>query len=242
MDETPDKISPGQWKAGAKALAAFQAEHFGVAKGGKVDGGPRKGSKYATLTDILEIANKGSEFGLSHSGQPRMIGSELLVWRHCLHHESGEMIYAEWPISIPTSGQAGQRQQEQGGGATYARKYCIQGLFGIHADDGMDPDSNSYEDSKPTKAPSKAPAKKPAPVATPVVVSEPQQPAPNADGLSADEHALCLAIIKDPDKGDDAKKQFMAKFYPSVVKLTTPMINHKDHLAFLDAVHTGIPF
>ena len=148
------------------------------------------------------------------------------------------MIYAEWPISIPTSGQAGQRQQEQGGGATYARKYCIQGLFGIHADDGMDPDSNSYEDAKPTKAP----AKKPAPVTTPVVVSEPQQVAPTVGDLSADQHALCLAIIKDPDKGADMKKQFMAKFYPSVAKLKSNMIDRKEHLDFLDAIHTEIPF
>lgn len=242
MDDTPDKIPQGQWKAGAKALAAFQAKHFGVAKGGKVDGGPRKGSKYATLTDILEIANKGSEFGLSHSGQPRMLGSDLLVWRHCLHHESGEMIYAEWPISIPTSGQAGQRQQEQGGGATYARKYCIQGLFGIHADDGMDPDSDSYDDANSAKAPTKAVSKKPAPVSAPVVVTEPQQPAPEPQGLSAAEHDLCLAIIKDPDKGADAKKQFMAKFYPSAQSLKSSMVNAKEHLIFLDAVHTGIPF
>ena len=70
MDETPDKISPGQWKAGAKAKAAFQAEHYGVAKGGKVDGGPRKGSKYATLTDILEIAKRAQSLGFPIQDSP----------------------------------------------------------------------------------------------------------------------------------------------------------------------------
>lgn len=242
MDDTPDKIPPGQWKAGAKALAAFQNKYFGVAKGGTVDGGPRKGSNYATLPDILEIANKGSEFGLSHSGQPRVLGSDMLVWRHYLHHESGEIIYAEWPIAIPTSGQAGQRQQELGSGATYARKCCIQALYGIHGDDNTDPDLNSYEDAKPAKAQTKAPAKKPVSVAAPIVVTEPQQAAPDVQGLSTDEHALCLSIIKDTEKGADVKKQFMAKFYPSAQKLTGTMINTKEHLTFLDAVHTGIPF
>ena len=242
MDPVDETTPAGQWKAGAKAQAAFQAKHFGVAKEGQVDGGPRKGSKYATLTDILKIANKGSEFGLSHSGQPRMFGPDMLVWRHCLHHESGEMIFAEWPIAIPTSGQAGQRQQELGSGATYARKCCIQALYGIHGDDNTDPDLNSYEDAKPAKAQSKAPAKQPPPVVTPVVVTEPQQAAPDVQGLSDSELELCLAIIKDPVKGADTKKQFMAKFYPSAQTLKAAMIKTKEHSEFLDAVHTGIPF
>ena len=55
---TTESPTASGWKAGAKALAAFQAEHHGVAKGGMVDGGPRKGSKYATLTDILAVCAK----------------------------------------------------------------------------------------------------------------------------------------------------------------------------------------
>ena len=96
-----------------------------------VDGGPRKGSKYATLTDILAVCAKGAEHGLSHSGQARLIGETLLVWREVLHHESGESIYTEHPIPVPDKGLPGQRQQDLGGAITYARKYCLQGLYGL---------------------------------------------------------------------------------------------------------------
>ena len=108
-----------------------------------VDGGPRKGSKYATLTDILAVCAKGAEQGLSHSGQARLIGETLLVWREVLHHESGESIYTEHPIPVPDKSLPGQRQQDLGGSITYARKYCLQGLYGLFADDGLDPDKSA---------------------------------------------------------------------------------------------------
>ena len=114
-------------KAGAKALAAFQKDHHGVAKGGMVDGGPRKGSKYATLTDILAVCAKGAEHGLSHSGQARLVGETLLVWREVLHHESGESIYTEHPIPVPTRGFPASVNRS-GNGITYARKSACKGF------------------------------------------------------------------------------------------------------------------
>ena len=136
-----------------ESASCISAEHHGVAKGGVVDGGPRKGSKYATLTDILAVCAKGSTHGLSHTGQARLIGETLLVWREVLHHESGESIYTEHPIPVPDKGLPGQRQQDPGGGITYAlRKYCLQGLYGLFADDGLDPDEISYGDARTSKA------------------------------------------------------------------------------------------
>ena len=163
MSTTESPTTLAGWKAGAKALAAFQAKHHGVAKGGMVDGGPRKGSKYATLTDILAVCAQGAAHGLSHSGQARLIGETLLVWREVLHHESGESIYTEHPIPVPDKGLPGQRQQDLGGGITYARKYCLQGLYGLFADDGLDPDEISYGDAGTAKPP----APKPSPSSTP---------------------------------------------------------------------------
>ena len=80
-------------------------------------------------------------------GKARLVGENLLVWREVLHHESGESIYTEHPIPVPDKGLPGQRQQDLGGGITYARKYCLQGLYGLYADDGLDPDEISYGDA-----------------------------------------------------------------------------------------------
>ena len=168
----------------------------------------------------------------------RPLGQNYATARVTVFHESGESIFSEVGFSTEFKN-ARSQEQALGSAKTYYHKYMLSGLYGLANDDDDDGEATV---STQAKTQSKAPAKKPAPVATPIIVSEPQQPAPNADGLSADEHALCLAIIKDPDKGADAKKQFMAKFYPSAVKLTAPMIKHKDHLTFLDAIHTGIPF
>jgi hypothetical protein len=231
--------TPAGWKAGAKALSKFQASHHGVAKGGMVDGGPRKGSKYATLTDILAVCAKGAEHGLSHTGQARLIGETLLVWREVLHHESGESIYTEHPIPVPDKGLPGQRQQDLGGSITYARKYCLQGLYGLFADDGLDPDEISYGDAGTSKASAPAPTPSPAPM--PVTVEKPEQRA-----LSAEEKAKAIEIIQCPKKGAEYKADFMKKFYPSVFeangKLTKSMVTTLEHLQFLDALQLATPF
>jgi hypothetical protein len=227
--------SPAGWKAGAKALSKFQAAHHGVAKGGMVDGGPRKGSKYATLTDILAVCAKGAEHGLSHTGQARLIGETLLVWREVLHHESGESIYTEHPIPVPDKGLPGQRQQDLGGSITYARKYCLQGLYGLFADDGLDPDELSYGDAGTSKTSAPAPTPSPAPM--PVTVEKPEQRA-----LTDEEKTQALLILKDKDKGAEWKKDFMAKFYPSAEKLTASMVSTLEHLQFLDALQIATPF
>ena len=222
MSTTESPTASG-WKAGAKALAQFQKTHHGVAKGGKVDGGPRQGSKYATLTDILAVCAKGAEHGLSHSGQARLIGETLLVWREVLSHESGESIYSEHPIPVPDKGLPGQRQQDLGSGITYARKYCLQGLYGLYADDGLDPDEISYGDAGTSKAP------------TPELCRYQR-------ALTEEEKKLALGIIKDPDKGAEWKKDFMAKFYPSAEKLTASMVSTLEHLHHLEALQLATPF
>ena len=200
-----------------------------------VDGGPRKGSKYATLTDILAVCAKGSSHGLSHTGQARLIGETLLVWREVLHHESGESIYTEHPIPVPDKGLPGQRQQDLGGSITYARKYCLQGLYGLFADDGLDPDEISYGDAGTSKASAPAPTPSPAPL--PVTVEKPEQRA-----LSDEEKKLALSIIKDKDKGAEWKADFMKQFYPSAEKLTASMVSTLEHLQHLEALQLSTPF
>ena len=241
---------PGQWLEGAKALAAFQAENTGVAKGGLVGGGPRSGAKYATLTDILNICKRGAVHGLSHTAEPRVLGENSVVYRVTLHHQSGESIYSELFIPMPPEVftdnwgkekrmQLGARFQELGGLITYSRKYLLQGLYGLYADDGMDPDADSYDDSqqahKPVAKPVVAPKQQstPAPVPTPAKVEEAMQAAIASEGeLTPALKADALRIIKTPD--GKAKAAFMAKFYPSKSKLISSDINTKEHCAFLD--------
>ena len=208
-----------------------------------VDGGPRKGSKYATLTDILRVCAAGASHGLSHTGQARLIGENLLVWREVLHHESGESIYTEHPIPVPDKGLPGQRQQDLGGCITYARKYCLQGLYGLFADDGLDPDEISYGDAGTSKAAAPAPAPAPTPVPTPapaplpVTVEQPEQRA-----LNEEEKAKALEIIKDKDHGKEWKAEFKQRFYPNKEKLLASDIKTLEHFQFLDALQLSTPF
>lgn len=251
IDSGQSTPAPGQWIAGAKALAAFQAENTGIAKGGLVGGGPRSGAKYATLTDILNICKRGAVHGLSHTAEPRVFGENSLVYRVTLHHQSGESIYSELFIPMPPEVftdnygkekrmQLGARFQELGGLITYSRKYLLQGLYGLYADDGMDPDADSYDDSKQA----------PKPVAKPIATPK-QQSAPPVSSPAQVEKAM-NAVVQDngssllitPEAKDNAlrilksdstaKAAFLAKFYPSKPKLIAADINTMEHAQFLD--------
>ena len=185
-----------------------------------------------------------------------MVGNDLLIWREVLHHTSGESIYAEVPVLMPGTTtvdkygkerhiQPGERYQTFGGLITYARKYALQGLFGLYADDGLDPDGESYNDQAAASAP---PAPVPAPVTVPQPQSRPVAPIVD-DNATAEQTALdeeqikvALSIIKDPIKGAEWKKEFMSKFYPNAEKLFPNMISNLRHLEFLDALQNNVPF
>ena len=192
---------------------------------------------------------------MSHSGQARLVGENLLVWREVLSHESGESIYTEHPIPVPDKGLPGQRQQDLGGAITYARKYCLQGLYGLYADDGLDPDEISYGDAGTSKAAvfvkkdaSETVQKVADTVAKaldgevinspmPVTVEKPEQRA-----LTEDEKAKALEIIKDKDHGKEWKAEFKERFYPNKDKLLASDIKTLEHFQFLDALQINVPF
>lgn len=239
---TSESPSTSGWKAGAKALAAFQAQNTGVAKGGIVSGGPRQGTKYANLTDILKVCAKGAAHGLSHSGQARLFNETTLIWREVLHHDSGESIYTEHPIAIPDKGLSSQRQQDLGGAITYARKYCCQALFGLYADDGLDPDNTSYSDAveqqqPPVKTASNAVTKPASNGTTAPSSDDPQRK------ITEDEKALCREIVKDPEHGEQWKADFLKRFYPNGDgSLKVSQFKTKEHVDFLTALRSGLPY
>ena len=139
----------------------------------------------------------------------------------------------------PTRGCLASVSRTLGGSITYARKYCLQGLYGLFADDGLDPDELSYGDAGTSKAaaPAPTPAPTPAPAPMPVTVEKPEQRV-----LTDEEKKLALSIIKDKDKGAEWKKDFMAKFYPSAEKLTASMVSTLEHLQHLEALQINVPF
>ena len=226
MADTYDITPPGQWKAGAKALHTFQQAAYAAGKSGKA-----QGRAFSSLKDICKtIKDHSADTGLSHSETWRALGTDHAVLTVTLHHESGESISSQLPVDITQKNRSGSREQAQGSAMTYARRYLLLGIYGL-ANDDEDDDGEATTVSTP--------ASKPVSTAKPVAVEKPKQ---NPSALTADEHALCLNIIKDAEKGADCKKQFMAKFYPSSEKLFPNMIDSKEHLQFLDAVHTGTPF
>jgi hypothetical protein len=228
-NQTPNQTqppTPGIWKEGAKALAAFQANHQGVAKGGLVDGGPRKGNKYANLLDVLRVAAQGAQHGLSHTGQARLLGDSILIYRAYLHHVSGESIYTEHFIGIRNQGMPGQVQQDLGAGLTYARKYCLQELYGLYADDGLDPDEVSYADSE---IPAPAPVAAPEQQQQPVVVTSDDGQTPITD----EQKAKALEIVKE---NAEIKAAFMKQYHPKVTTgMTARMLTLKEHHDFIVA-------
>lgn len=226
MAESHDTKPPGQWKAGATALHTFQQAAYAAGKSGKA-----QGRAFSSLKDICKtIKENSAKTGLSHSETWRALGTDHAILTVTLHHESGESISSELPVDITQKNRSGSREQAQGSAMTYARRYLLLGIYGLANDDEDDDGEATTTVSTPTSKPSPKPA--------PVSVEKPEQ----ADGLSDDEKNLCLSIIKDPDRGEDCKKQFMEKFYPSAAKLFPNMISTKEHLAFLDAIHTNIPF
>lgn len=241
MADTHDIAPPGQWKAGAKALHTFQQAAYAAGKSGKA-----QGRSFSSLKDIVKTIKESSvSTGLSHSEAWRALGTEHAVLRVTLHHESGESIWSELPVDITQKNRSGSREQAQGSAMTYARRYLLLGIYGLANDD----EDDDGEATASTEAPAKAPAKPPSPAPKTVTVTEPKPAVISDAGLNEDEKALCLTIIKDPDKGVAIKQQFMAKFYPSADKLFPNMITSKEHKAFLDeaeiaaiAAANNVPF
>ena len=226
MADTHDTTPLGQWKAGAKALAAFQQAAYAAGKSGKA-----QGRAFSSLKDICKtIKEAGKDLGLAHSECWRPLGTDHALLRVTLHHESGESIWSELPVDVTQKNRSGSREQAQGSAMTYARRYLLLGIYGL-ANDDEDDDGEATATSVTVSEPKPTPQ----PTAAPEVDDSNQS-------LTKEEKDLALAILKDPERGADCKKQFMAKFYPSADKLFPNMISAKEHLLFLDAVHTNIPF
>ena len=126
----------------ASALNKAQAEMTGAKKGSN---NPFFKSKYADLGSVIDalktpFADNGlsfSQFPLSHDGEA---GVETI-----LMHSSGE-----WMISTLLLPIKKKDPQGVGDAVTYARRYALQSIAGIPAEDD-DGNSNINNQSKPSK-------------------------------------------------------------------------------------------
>ena len=173
---------------------------------------------------MLKVAAQGAQHGLSHTGQARLLGESILVYRAYLHHVSGESIYTEHFIGIRNQGMPGQVQQDLGAGLTYARKYCLQELYGLYADDGLDPDEVSYADSE---IPAPAPVAAPKQQQQPVVVTPDDGETP----ITAEQKAAALKVVKE---NAEVKAAFMKQYHRTVTTgMTAKMLTLKEHHDFI---------
>ena len=228
-NQTPNQTqppTPGIWIEGAKALAAFQEQHTAIAKSGEVKFSKAQYS-YADLSDVLQAVQPAATHGLSHSGQPRVLGTQGMVWREYLHHSSGEQIWAEYYIPLPQSPFfSGDDHKQIGGGITYARKYCIQSLFGLYGDNSIDPDAIQGSPKNP-------PTSAAAPVAAPEQQQQSVVVTPN-DGqtpITGEQKAAALKICKE---NPEVKAAFMKQYNPNVTTgMTAKMLKLKEHHDFI---------
>ena len=224
------------WKAGAKALAAFQQATYAAGKSGKA-----QGRAFSSLRDITKTIKDNSEgLGLSHSETWHPLGTDHATLRVTLYHESGESIYSELPVDITQKNRSGSREQAQGSAMTYARRYLLLGIYGLANDDEDD-------DGEATIAVSTAKAPATKPVVKDVAIQQ-QQPTPTTapvEGLSGEGKKNALRIIKGYPK---IKAQFVAKFYSSRAdgKIYSDDVYLKEHGEFLEqaevAATENIPF
>lgn len=124
-----------------EALAKFQADLPRVGKDNTArvdhkDGGFHK-YKYADLADISSVALPLlGKFGLAFTAKPTTLPNGAFVLHYKLTHSSGEL--DEGFYQLPDPGRTDP--QKVGSAITYARRYCLCAVTGIHPD-GEDDDA-----------------------------------------------------------------------------------------------------
>lgn len=137
---TETKIAPKAAKKGktlAEALALFQAELPTV----DLDSSnPHFKSKFASLSNITKkVIPVLTKHGFSYTVGSYMDNGVLVIQAHLLH-ESGESRDFQFPITET-------QPQKIGSAITYAKRYAIQALTGVVADE--DDDGNAASQQPP---------------------------------------------------------------------------------------------
>jgi hypothetical protein len=111
-------------------ISAFVKAQANFESAKKTANNPFFKSKYADLSEVIDAVKKPlSDNGLAFVQTVEPIGNTYVL-KTVLFHSSGESLSSEYPI-FAKSGDA----QGFGAGVTYARRYALQTLLGIPADD-----------------------------------------------------------------------------------------------------------
>ena len=123
-----------------EAIEKARADFKQIQKSGN---NPAFKSKYSTLDDIFECCQEGlKNQGLSVSWTTRVIvvGDKVvdLLKTEILHKESGETLSSETTMLDDTK----KGSQALGSGMTYMRRYQLQAMLALEADEDTDDDAN----------------------------------------------------------------------------------------------------
>jgi hypothetical protein len=200
-----------------EALAKFQAALPRVGKGEQADVPGKDGKrgysyKYADLADISRaVLPLLGQFGLAFTAKPTVLESGAFALHYKLTHSSGEV--DEGYYLLPSPERTGP--QQVGSAITYARRYCLCAVTGIHPD-GEDDDgaraqsapysaADAWENAAPAPRPQRpAPPNgqtvRPAPGDKPSVVAN-GEPDMDAQQYADEAHeARTLGVLQDIQK------------------------------------------
>lgn len=114
----------------AKALAVWQSSLPSAAMSGK---NPHYKSRFSTLQDIVDCARTASAHGIAFTQEVDFDEARMFV-RTMMLHASGEMRESRCPIISRDASDP----QKMGSAITYAKRYGLQAMFGIPADEDDD--------------------------------------------------------------------------------------------------------
>jgi len=138
----------------AQALNKAQAELGSVVKGSD---NPYYNSKYADINDVIKTIKETLNKHEITFIQPLMVrevaGQKVTVVETVLLHNSGEFISSETEVVVKDNGDA----QKYGAAITYSRRFGLQSIVGLPAEDD---DGNTATGKEVKKAPAKASAPK----------------------------------------------------------------------------------
>lgn len=136
-----------------KALAAFQAELPRITENATVDMGNFTNS-YAQLDVVAQIVLPLlGKHGLAYIACPTILEDGQRVLAYALVHGSGEERGGHYPL--PDKATA----QQMGGAITYARRYCLLSVTGVHPG-GEDDDGAEANQAPAPERPAQRPASK----------------------------------------------------------------------------------
>ena len=130
--------SNGPGAAFVRAQSEFEAITFDKQN-------PHYRSKYASLTAVLKATLPAlNRNGIALTSQTAVDGENIVV-RTCLVYGGAVFAEAVWPV-----GRVGTPPQQLGSALTYARRYSIQSILGVAAED--DDDGNAAQGSAGAEA------------------------------------------------------------------------------------------